>query len=223
MKTTPTPDRLGYKSFYRRNLPHIQPVNAALFVTFRLAGSLPEDVLARMAEDRLLLERKLKKDSVDSQARSRQLARRYFATLEACLDNARCGPTWLAEPRIADIVAEALQYRDGKSYRLDAYSIMPNHVHSVFAPLRENNEPKALSSIMHSLKRNTSRRANLVLHRSGAFWEHEGFDHYIRNEAEFKRVIKYVLENPVKAGLVTVWQEWPWNYVRESLTLPDAN
>jgi hypothetical protein len=50
MKDTPTPDRLGYKLFYRRNLPHIQPLNTALFLTFRLAGSLPKEVLARMAE-----------------------------------------------------------------------------------------------------------------------------------------------------------------------------
>ena len=41
MKRTATPNRLGYKSFYRRNLPHIQPLNTALFLTFRLAGSLP--------------------------------------------------------------------------------------------------------------------------------------------------------------------------------------
>jgi hypothetical protein len=34
-----------YKPIYRRNLPHIQPLGATLFVTFRLAGSLPKHVL----------------------------------------------------------------------------------------------------------------------------------------------------------------------------------
>jgi putative transposase len=34
-------DRLSYKIDYHRNLPHIQPPGASLFVTFRLAGSLP--------------------------------------------------------------------------------------------------------------------------------------------------------------------------------------
>ena len=52
MKKSPKSERLGYKSFYRRNLPHIQPVDADLFVTFRLAGSLPKKVLAQMAEER---------------------------------------------------------------------------------------------------------------------------------------------------------------------------
>ncbi|HEY8205051.1 MAG TPA: hypothetical protein VIF81_10025 [Pyrinomonadaceae bacterium] len=52
MNKTPTSDRLGYKSFYRRNLPHIQPVGATLFVTFRLAGSLPQQVLAQNVQIR---------------------------------------------------------------------------------------------------------------------------------------------------------------------------
>jgi len=173
-----------------------------------------------MAEERLVLERTLK---TKSKSRFGDLARRHFAMLESWLDKAATGPTWLAEDRVAEIVAEALHYRDGKQYRLDAYSIMPNHVHSVFAPLARNRAPEALSSIMHSLKRNTAKRANQVLNRAGSFWEHESFDHYIRNRAEWNRTVKYVVENPVKAGLVRSWREWRWNYLRESPAQPDAN
>ena len=223
MKRTPTSNQFAYKSFYRRNLPHIQPVDTALFLTFRLAGSLPEEVLARMSEERRLMERTLKDSTVESESRFRQLARRHFATLESWLDKAASGPIWLGDQRVAAIVAEALQYRDSRSYRLDAYSIMPNHVHSVFAPLPQDNVPASLSSIMHSLKRNTARRANQILNRSGTFWAHESFDHYIRNRAEMNRIVKYGLENPVKAGLVGSWQEWPWNYVRDSVAIPAAN
>ena len=223
MKRTATPNRLGYKSFYRRNLPHIQPLNTALFLTFRLAGSLPEEVLARMAEERRLLERSLKTSGRESKTQLGQLARRHFATLESWLDKAAFGPTWLADPHVANVVVEALHYRDGKKYRLDAYSIMPNHVHSVFAPLAQHNAPESLSSIMHSLKRNTAKRANQLLKRKGAFWEHESFDHYIRNRAEWKRIVKYVLDNPVKARLVTSWEEWPLNYPQDPLARSDAS
>src|SRR5207245_2988979 len=111
----------------------------------------------------------------------------------------------------------------GTEYTLDVYSIMPNHVHAVFEPLMLNNLPKPLSLIMHSLKRHTAERANRILNRTGKFWEHESFDHYIRNRAEWKRIVEYVLENPVKAGLVKSWTEWPWNYVRGSLAKPDAS
>lgn len=217
MNRSPTQDRLGYKSFYRRNLPHIQPLNTSLFVTFRLVDSLPPEVLARMTEERQI-ERVLRPSSPNSESRFRELARRYFKTLESCLDKAADGPTWLADQRVANLVAEAL--RDSKYFRLDCFSIMPNHVHTVFKPLGGEALPKSLSSIMHSLKRNTAKQANRVLERSGAFWEHESFDHYIRDKTERRRIVKYVLENPVKAGLVRHWTEWPWSYLRKA---PDAS
>src|SRR4051794_9699856 len=117
MNTPPTSDRLGYKSFYRRSLPHIQPVGADLFLTFRLAGSLPRNVLAQIAEDRrwrgeILTRHNLKKSATES-------ARRHFAFLEKYLDTAAVGPTWLSDSRIADLVAAALHYRDESVYRLD--------------------------------------------------------------------------------------------------------
>jgi len=176
-----------------------------------------------MAEERRLLERSLKTNHSKAKSPLGELARRHFAVLESWLDKATIGPTWLANERIAAIVAEALHHRDGKKYRLAAYSIMPNHVHSVFAPQEQNNVPESLSSIMHSLKRNTAKRANQILGRRGAFWEHESFDHYIRNRAEWKRIVKYILDNPVKAGLVGNWKDWPWNFFRDPQGDPDAS
>jgi len=65
---------------------------------------------------------------------------------------------------------------------------------------------------MKSLKGYTAREANKVLNRTGAFWEEESYDHEIKDGEEFGRVVRYVLNNPVKAGLVNHWSEWPWNY-----------
>lgn len=73
MKSAATATQFDYKSFYRRNLPHIQPVDTALFLTFRLAGSLPKEVLGRMRDEKLVLEKALKNDSATSQSRFRQL------------------------------------------------------------------------------------------------------------------------------------------------------
>lgn len=217
---TPTLNRLDYKASYRRNLPHIQPVTATLFVTFRLYGSLPKSVFERMAEEKRLLDDDLRQTNISSKSRDRQLARRYFVTLEECLARATSGPTWLAQPDIAEVVSEALHYRDGKQYRLDAFSIMPNHVHAVFAPMASEDVAQSLSSIMHSLKRNTAKSSNRLLNRSGHFWQHETFDHYIRDDTEWRKIIRYVLENPVKAGLVKNWEDWQWNYVRRDVLNP---
>jgi REP element-mobilizing transposase RayT len=173
VKRTPKQNHFAYKSSYRRNLPHIQPLNASLFLTFRLAGSLPRPVLVRMAYERRKIQESIKTNYDADRSRLSELSRRHFAMLESCLDNSKHGPTWLARSGIAEVVHEALRYRDGLDYRLECYSIMPNHVHVVFEPLNAGDLPKSLSTIMHSLKRNTARRANELLRRSGPFGEHE--------------------------------------------------
>jgi REP-associated tyrosine transposase len=67
---------------------------------------------------------------------------------------------------------------------------------------------------MKSIKGYTAREANRVLGRKGNFWEPENYDHYVRDATEYERIVRYVLNNPVKAGLVSHWQEWVWNYLQ---------
>ncbi|MBE7554915.1 MAG: transposase [Anaerolineales bacterium] len=95
---------------------------------------------------------------------------------------------------------------------------MANHVHVVYTPLRkEDDSYHALSAIMQSLKGRTASKANSLLGRRGDFWQHENYDHVVRDEAEFQRIIRYVLNNPVKAGFVQKWQDWPWTYSKYPL------
>jgi putative DNA methylase len=53
--------------------------------------------------------------------------------------------------------------------------------------------------------------ANLLLGRTGAFWQHESYDHWVRNEREFNRIVAYIEENPVSAGLAAAVEDWPWS------------
>ena len=138
----------------------------------------------------------------------------------------------MKDERVAAVVARQIHDLDGEAYQLDAYCVMSNHVHVVFTPflneasLREEHdeaghlvfvsEYPGLSKIMHSLKGRSARECNLVLSRSGQFWEHESFDHVIR-AGKLMRTVKYVLNNPVKAGLVKDWREWRWSYCRKEL------
>lgn len=243
--------QFAYRYSYRRNLPHIQPIGATLFVTFRLFGSLPRRVIEEWQREKRWLEDCLKRlapgdaekaasvrrpeESQSNSLRHRQyeLHRRWFARFESLLDKADTCPMWLKDERLATMLANSLHYRDSRVYRLDAFSIMPNHVHVVFAPLPaaqtvslhadrqtnslHHNEYHSLSTIMQSLKGFTSREANRLLGHSGAFWEHESYDHFVRDEDEWKRIIGYVLNNPVKARLVENWKQWKWSYCRKEL------
>lgn len=140
--------------------------------------------------------------------------RRAFGRWDAALDALDGGPRWLEDPRIAQLLVESLHYRHGRVYDLHAFCIMPNHGHAVFTPLaKQDGSFYSLAAIMHSLKRYTARQANLILGRTGAFWQHENYDHVVRDLAEFQRIVAYVLNNPVKAGLVREWQDWPWSYM----------
>lgn len=206
-----------HRIFYRRHLPHWQPDGATLFITFRLAGSLPRAVITALREEREQDECALLHIS-DVQERQKQAyldVRRAFGRWDAALDNSDSDPRWLADPRIAAVVVEALYYRDERVYDLLAFCVMPNHVHLVCTPLqREGGTYHALHRILQSLKRHTARQANKILKRQGAFWQAESYDHVVRDMDELVRIVQYVVNNPVKAGLVADWEVWPWTYVK---------
>jgi putative transposase len=206
-----------YKPVYERSLPHIQPPGATLFVTFRLAGSIPQDVL-----ERLKAQAEENEQAIISNANPAgqddllyEERKKQFGRWDQYLDQASQGPFWLRQPQIAEIMLEALHFRDGDVYDLDAFTVMPNHVNVLFRPLEKSDEVyHAQQTIMHSLKRHTARQANKVLQREGAFWQHESYDHVVRSQKELERIIAYILNNPVKAGLVEEWHEWPWTWLR---------
>lgn len=208
--------------FHRRHLPHYYPPNSVYLVSPRLAGSLPKHRIVELGQKRELLQVEQRTLSEGTLEASR--LRRDLFKLERAIEKAGQHCHWLSDPRIADLVAEAIRFRDGKVYDLVAYTIMSNHAHIVFgigAPdLLEHvgqidnlsNEP--VSKIMQSLKRHTAREANRILGRQGAFWQDESYDHVIRNSEELERIIQYVLHNPVKAGYVKNWRDWNWSYSR---------
>ena len=81
-------------------------------------------------------------------------------------------------------------------YRLGPFVIMANHVHVLLLPLIEP------SRVPRSLKGSTARLGNRVLGRTGEpFWQKESFDHWIRDEAAFRKSVEYIERNPEIAGL----------------------
>jgi len=86
---------------------------------------------------------------------------------------------------------------------------MPNHVHAVVS-LTKDAPP--LADTLQRLKGYTALQANKLLERSGQFWQRETYDHLVRSGEEMARIIAYVVNNPVKAGLVERWEQWPYTY-----------
>jgi menaquinone-specific isochorismate synthase len=178
----------------RKGLPHWEADSAIYFVTFRLADSLPQSVISTLELSR--------GSGADEE-------RRKFREAESWLDG-RVGACHLRKTEVAKLVAEALRKFDDYRYRLFAWCIMPNHVHSVFQPYA----PYQLASILHSWKSYTALSANRLLSRSGAFWQREYYDHLIRDGNQLGKAIRYTAENPMKAQL----RNWEWIYVANDWT-----
>ena len=173
----------------RGYLPHFDGGQIPQFITFRLADSLPQKLLARWREE-------LRKDDCDTDAALRK-------RIELFLDQGY-GECHLRDPRVAEMVQNSLLFFDGVRYRLSAWVVMPNHVHMLPTP-GENQE---LSAILQSLKSYTANEANKLIGRSGQFWQTESFDRWIRDADHFAKVVTYIENNPVKARLCKRPEDW---------------
>ena len=112
-----------------------------------------------------------------------------FVRQDRILDKALVGPTWLKDERVAACVAAALHHADAvlKLYDLRAWVINP------------------------SVRAFTAREANRILQRTGAFWQHESYDHWSRDLRQSEKIIAYIEENPVSAGLVQRAEDYRWS------------
>lgn len=142
-----------------------------------------------------------------------RIARLSAARVEQYLDNGP-GACHLRNPAIAEMVSGALRHFDEERYRLFAWCVMPNHVHVVARPFPSHD----LSSVLHSWKSFTAKRAKDLAGIAGTFWQREYYDHLLRSEAEIERAVCYVAENPARAGLVN----WAWVWVRGQDALATA-
>lgn len=212
-------------TYYKRNLPHWHPQGSAVFVTYRLQGSLPQHVIDRVKQTQHLVEREIhaSTSSPDKTAELRLVQhKKLFARIDSILDRASVGPRWLGIPEVATIVEQALVARYADWYKLWAYVVMVNHVHLLLrpkaasAPTDSNPVFHSLSTITKRLKGYTAREANRILQRTGhPFWQQESFDHWPRTDEEFFRIISYIENNPVKARLVQRPEDWPWSSAAE--------
>ena len=178
---------MSHKGWHSRHyLPHFDSQDVIQFLTFRLADSLPAEAIERV-----------------------KTADRPETLRHEMLDRG-WGACWLRSDPIARLVEDALLAFDDTRYRLHAWTIMPNHVHALFTML----PAASLGSIVSSWKRFTARQANQKLGRSGAFWQTDYWDRFIRNETHFAMVENYIDQNPVKAGLVDEASLWPYGSAR---------
>lgn len=120
----------------------------------------------------------------------------YFITIN-CADR---GTNHLAHPETATALFDSIQFRTGRQeWFPHLVLLMPDHLHGIFQfPPSE----KPFRETISNWKRWTSRQL-------GIRWQRDFFEHRLRGDEPWRQKADYILENPVRAGLVSKPEEWP--------------
>jgi REP element-mobilizing transposase RayT len=194
----------------RGYLPHVKREGASYFVTFRLADSLPKEVLSKFERERAERLRRLNRavkagETTNESEESIKLD--FDRILHRYLDKG-AGACHLRRPDIADLVARTLRHFHESHYLLRDWVVMPNHVHAVVWPMPNY----ILGDILKSWKQFISRRAKKILRMGDEpFWQQESYDHWIRSDEEKARISRYIRNNPASAGLCKSPEVWRWS------------
>jgi putative transposase len=199
---------IGFLGWHERGyLPHCDFPNLVQFVTFRLADSMPESRRGEWAH--------LLKIEDDREKRTK---------LEEYLDRG-VGECHLRDLRVAKLAEDAMLHFHNERYELLAWCVMPNHVHVLVHvwnwPLwkmvqswkhfvqtqakRLFAERRPPARLDEKTNRNEPRRCSALQ------WQREYWDTFMRDEAQEKTAVRYIENNPVKAKLCRVPEEWPFS------------
>jgi len=96
------------------------------------------------------------------------------------------------------IVLDHVVSGHGRFYHLAAVVVMPDHVHVLLKPAAG----VPLARIAHGIKGTAARTINEQRGAKGRLWQDERWDRIVRDQDEFEEKLRYMFNNPVKAGLV---------------------
>lgn len=210
----------------RRHLPHWDVSGMPIFLTACLHGSLPSMHGNRIDRYRRELHALARPEHIEPAEWERRKNKLLFAFVDELLDN-HSPVSHLSDERQARIVQEAFLHFAGERYALLAFVVMPSHHHWLFRPderwsravVDRARRPGAAGCsprviISHSVQSYTATMCNRVRGGSGVYWQGETYDHWARDEVELHRIIRYIENNPVKAGLAQRPEDWAWSSAR---------
>jgi REP element-mobilizing transposase RayT len=177
----------------RGYLPHFDGRAQPQFITLHLADSIPRAVIERW-------QRELRSEN--------SLSERVFLQnrIEKYLDQGY-GECVFKDKRVANMAQESLLRFDGSRYKLHSWVVMPNHLHFLITRAEE----LELCDILQTFKSYIAHETNKLLSRKGQLWMPEYYDRYIRNADHFRKTVRYIEMNPVKARLCKKPEDWPFS------------
>ena len=124
---------------------------------------------------------------------------------------------WIMPPSARAIVLSSCCHDHRLKYELYGAVVMPDHAHLILTPYvdEQAGDIYSLAEIMRTIKSASAHLINRQLPRHGPVWQEESFDHVLRSSEGLDAKVDYVLQNPVRKGLVGDWRDYPWTWQRQ--------
>jgi len=108
------------------------------------------------------------------------------------------------------VIGQLRALHDAGSVRSLAFIVMPDHVHWLF----ELGDRKTLGDVLKQFKATSARDINRHLGTAGTIWQKNYFDRASRNDEDLRSMARYIVANPLRAGLVAHVGEYPhWDAI----------
>ena len=122
---------------------------------------------------------------------------------------------WILPAAARQITLDCCLHEHESTIDLNAVVVMPDHVHLIFTPLIDFglHEVVSLARITKAIKGASAHLIDRRLGRKGAVWQEESFDRVLRCSEKLDEKVEYVLNNPVRRGLVSRPEEYRWLWV----------
>ena len=165
--------------------------NCVYHVCFRLADSVPQDVLNSWRGEREVLLARRRGEGLPIDSEDFEHALWVLSDRAAAFLDSGYGECLLAKKDAGDVVLTTILHDHGCKYIVHAIGIMPNHVHVLVQPLADCQ----LMKIVDQWKRITAHRINKLLGRSGQVWREDHYNRIVRDREEYRNQLNYVMGN----------------------------
>jgi putative transposase len=117
---------------------------------------------------------------------------------------------WILPDAARELVLASIRHDEGMLYDLHVAVVMPDHAHLILTPLQSQARVMPLFEIMRAIKGASAHKINRQLGHVGTVWQEESFDRVLRSSDDVGAKMLYVLQNPVRRGLVSDWRQYRW-------------
>jgi len=194
----------------------ILPPGETLFVTFRLAGSVPTSAARQLHQQRQAAQETAlaMPDDAARQAAHRRAEKTFFTDFDGLLDARLVGPAFLEKEKIAELIAGELLMLEELGFQVLAFALLPNHVHAVLhLPTGADISFYKVLQLLHQRTAAQCRRVlRATLPPEVDFWHVGSYEYAVSDAAELVRIVRYVLHHARRLRLPTRWQAWPYVY-----------